>query len=149
VASLCSAGAAGLMLLDSPHKPMAFFLFMLVGGFSYPLYSISGAYTNDWIEPDQLGGAASQLVKMYGLGAIAGPLIAGAAMGIIGPTGYPWALMVMHLVIAVFFFYRFLAWRAPLAKRPWSEVSLPARAFYVPATIVHVGRRMGRRREKV
>jgi len=149
VASLCSAGAAGLMLLDSPHKPMAFFLFMLVGGFSYPLYSISGAYTNDWIEPDQLGGAASQLVKMYGLGAIAGPLIAGAAMGIIGPTGYPWALMVMHLVIAVFFFYRFLAWRAPLAKRPWNEVSLPARAFYVPATIVHVGRRMGRRREKV
>ena len=148
VASLCSAGAAGLMLLDSPHKPMAFFLFMLVGGFSYPLYSISGAYTNDWIEPDQLGGAASQLVKMYGLGAIAGPLIAGAAMGIIGPTGYPWALMVMHLVIAVFFFYRFLAWRAPLAKRPWSEVSLPARAFYVPATIVHVGRRMGHRRAK-
>lgn len=149
VASLCSAGAAGLMLLDSPHKPMAFFLFMLVGGFSYPLYSISGAYTNDWIEADQLGGAASQLVKMYGLGAIAGPLIAGAAMGIIGPTGYPWALMVMHLVIAVFFFYRFLSWRAPLAKRPWREVSLPARAFYVPATIVHVGRRMGRRREKV
>ena len=148
VASLCSAGAAGLMLLDSPHKPMAFFLFMLVGGFSYPLYSISGAYTNDWIEPDQLGGAASQLVKMYGLGAIAGPLIAGAAMGIIGPTGYPWALMVMHLVIAVFFFYRFLAWRAPLAKRPWNEVSLPARAFYVPATIVHVGRRMGHRRQK-
>lgn len=148
VASLCSAGAAGLMLLDSPHKPMAFFLFLLVGGFSYPLYSISGAYTNDWIEPEQLGGAASQLVKMYGLGAIAGPLIAGAAMGIIGPTGYPWALMVMHLVIAGFFLYRFLSWRAPLAKRPWNEVSIPARAFYVPATIVHIGRRRVSRRHR-
>jgi MFS family permease len=148
VASLCSAGAAGLMLLDSPHKPMAFFLFLLVGGFSYPLYSISGAYTNDWIEPEQLGGAASQLVKMYGLGAIAGPLIAGAAMGIIGPTGYPWALMVMHLVIAGFFLYRLLSWRAPLAKRPWNEVSIPARAFYVPATIVHIGRRRVSRRHR-
>ena len=146
VASLCSAAAAGLMLLDSPHKPMAFFLFMLVGGFSYPLYSISGAYTNDWIEPEHLSGAASQLVKMYGLGAVAGPILAGAAMSLIGPTGFPWSLLVMHLAIAVFFLYRFLSWRAPLAKLPWNEVSLPARAFYVPATIVHVGRRVGRRR---
>jgi hypothetical protein len=54
----------------------------------------------------------------------------------------------MHLVIAVFFLYRFLAWRAPLAKRPWSEVSLPARAFSVPATIVHVGRRRVTRRRQ-
>jgi hypothetical protein len=70
-------------------------------------------------------------------------------MGLIGPTGFPWALLVMHLVIAGFFFYRFLTWRAPLAKRPWSEVSLPARAFYVPATIVHVGRRgVSRRRAR-
>jgi MFS family permease len=147
VASLCSAAAAGLMLLGSPHKPMAFVLFMLVGAFSYPLYSISGAYTNDWIEPEHLSGAASQLVKMYGLGAIAGPILAGAAMGIIGTTGFPWALLVMHLVIAVFFFYRLLAWRAPLAKRPWSEVSLPARAFYVPATVVAMGRRRVHRRD--
>ena len=125
---------------------MAFFLFMLVGGFSYPLYSISGAYTNDWIEPEHLSGAASQLVKMYGLGAVAGPILAGAAMSLIGPTGFPWSLLVMHLAIAVFFLYRVLSWRAPLAKLPWNEVSLPARAFYVPATIVHVGRRVGRRR---
>ncbi|MFZ4721481.1 MAG: MFS transporter [Ilumatobacteraceae bacterium] len=145
-ASLSAAGAAALMLLDSPHKPMAFFLFMLVGGFSYPLYSVVGAYTNDWIEPEHLTGAASQLVKMYGLGAIAGPILAGAMMGLIGPTGFPWALVGMHLVIALFFFYRMLAWRAPLAKRPWSEVSLPARAFYVPATVIAIGRRRVRRR---
>ncbi len=144
-ASLSAAGAAALMLLGSPHKPMAFFLFMLVGGFSYPLYSVVGAYTNDWIEPEHLSGAASQLVKMYGVGAIAGPLVAGAMMGIIGPTGFPWALVGMHLVIAAFFFYRMLAWRAPLAKRPWSEVSLPARAFYVPATVIAIGRRRVRR----
>lgn len=145
-ASASAAGAAALMLLDSPHKPMAFFLFMLVGAFSYPLYSVVGAYTNDWIEPEHLSGAASQLVKMYGLGAICGPLVAGAMMGIIGPTGFPWALVGMHLAIAVFFFYRLLSWRAPLAKRPWSEVSLPARAFYVPATVIAIGRRRVRRR---
>ena len=44
-------------------------------------------------------------------------------------------------VIAGFFIYRMKAWRAPLAKRPWNEVSLPARAFFVPATLVAMGRR--------
>ena len=49
-------------------------------------------------------------------------------------------------MVALFFFYRMLAWRSPLAKRPWSEVSLPARAFFVPATIIAVARRDRRRR---
>ena len=141
----CAAGVSALLLLDSPTKPMAFVLITLLGGFSYPLYSLVSAYTNDWIEPEHLSAAASQIVKMYGLGAIAGPLLVGAAMGTIGPTGFYWALIVMHVSVAVFFFYRMLAWRSPLAKRPWREVSLPARAFYVPATIVAIGRRRRRR----
>jgi MFS family permease len=145
VAATGAAGMAALLLLDSPHKPMAFVLITLLGGFSYPLYSVVGAYTNDWIEPEHLSAAASQLVKLYGLGAIAGPMLAGAAMGIIGPTGFYWALIVMHVLVAIFFVYRMLAWRSPLAKRAWSEVSLSARAFYVPATIVAIGRRRSRR----
>ncbi|CAB4836167.1 unannotated protein [freshwater metagenome] len=145
VAATGAAGMAALLLLDSPHKPMAFVLITLLGGFSYPLYSVVGAYTNDWIEPEHLSAAASQLVKLYGLGAIAGPMLAGAAMGIIGPTGFYWALIVMHVLVAIFFVYRMVAWRSPLAKRPWSEVSLSARAFYVPATIVAIGRRRSRR----
>lgn len=141
-----AAVVSALLLLDAPTKPMAFVLITLLGGFSYPLYSLVSAYTNDWIEPEHLSAAASQIVKMYGLGAIAGPLLAGASMGVIGPTGFFWALIVMHSMLALFFFYRMLAWRSPLAKRPWSEVSLPARAFYVPATIVAMGRRRTRRR---
>lgn len=147
VAAAAAAGLAALLLLDAPTKPMAFVLITLLGGCSYPLYSLVSAYTNDWIEPEHLSAAASQIVKMYGLGAIAGPMLAGSAMGIIGPTGFYWALIVMHLLIAMFFFYRMLAWRSPLAKRPWSEVSLPARAFYVPATIVAMGRRRRRPKE--
>ncbi len=48
---------------------------------------------------------------------------------------------ILHAMLAAFFLYRMRAWRAPLAKRPWSEVSLPARAFFVPATVVAMGRR--------
>jgi MFS family permease len=141
VAATAAAGISALLLLDAPTKPMAFVLIALLGGCSYPLYSLVSAYTNDWIEPEHLSAAASQIVKMYGLGAIAGPLLAGAAMGFIGPTGFYWALIGMHLAVAGFFAYRMVAWRSPFVKRPWDEVSLPARAFYVPATIVALGRR--------
>jgi hypothetical protein len=39
-----------------------------------------------------------------------------------------------------------LVWRAPLVREPWSEVSVPARAFFVPATLVAMGRRLRRSR---
>ena len=125
---------------------MALVLICLLGGLSYPLYSIVGAYTNDWIEHEHLNAAASQIVTLYGMGAVVGPLVAGGAMGFFGPKGFYWALIALHACIALFLFYRILAWRSPLAKRPWDEVSLPARAFFVPATVIAMGRRRRRRR---
>ena len=144
VAALGAVIVSALLLLDSPQKPMAFVLIALLGGFSYPLYSIVCAYTNDWIEPEHLNAAASQLVTLYGLGAVAGPFVAAVSMISFGPRGFFWALIGLHLSVAVFFIYRMMAWRSPLANRPWNEVSLPARAFFVPATIVAMGRRRRR-----
>ena len=140
-----AVGVAGLLLLGSPHTPMAFALICLLGGLSYPLYSIAAAYTNDWVEPENLNAAASQLVTLYGMGAVAGPFVVAGSMIVFGPSGFFWALVGMHGAIALFFCYRMFAWRAPLVKRPWSEVSLPARAFFVPATIIAFGIRRGRR----
>jgi MFS family permease len=134
-----------LLLLGPPTHPMALFLITLLGGLSYPLYSIAAAYTNDWVEPEQVNAAASQLVRLYGIGAVIGPFVAAGAMIAFEPVGFLWSLAGMHAVVALFFLYRMFAWRAPLAKRPWDEVSLPARAFFVPATIISMGRRVGER----
>jgi MFS family permease len=140
--------AAVLILTPESHW-MVLVWFGLLGGLSYPLYSIAGAYTNDWIEPDQLNAAASQIVTIYGVGAVIGPLVAAGMMIAIGPVGFFWSLLLMHALIAAFLFYRLIAWRAPITKRPWDEVSLPARAFYVPATVVAIGRsRRNRRRQR-
>ena len=140
-----AAGASALLLLGSAQRPMAMVLITLVGGLSYPLYSISAAYTNDWIEPEHVNAAAGQLVKLYGIGAIVGPFAAGGAMSFFGPRGFYWELIAVHVVLAVFFTYRMVAWRSPFTKRPWDEVSLPARAFFVPATIIAIGvRRVSR-----
>ena len=107
---------------------MALLLMAVLGGCSYPLYSIAAAYTNDWIEPEHVNAAASQLVTLYGLGAVIGPFVAAGMMIVMGPQGYFWAAIEVHAVLAGFFVYRMQAWRAPLAKRPWSEVSLPAQS---------------------
>ena len=140
-ASLGAVGAAVLLLLGPSTSPVALLLMAVLGGCSYPLYSIAAAYTNDWIDPEHVNAAASQLVTLYGIGAMVGPLVAAVMMIVIGPGGFFWAAIVLHSMLAAFFLYRIRAWRAPLAKRPWSEVSLPARAFFVPATVVAMGRR--------
>jgi hypothetical protein len=45
----------------------------------------------------------------------------------------------MHGAIALFLVYRIRAWHAPLTTKPWTEVSVPARAFFIPATMVAFG----------
>lgn len=145
-ASAGAIGAAVLLLLGPSSSPMALVLIAVLGGFSYPLYSIAAAYTNDWIEPEHVNAAASQLVTLYGMGAVVGPFAAAGMMIAVGPKGFFWSAIILHALLAAFFFYRMLAWRSPLAKRPWSEVNLPARAFFVPATVVALGRRYRRRR---
>ena len=140
-ASLGAIGASVLLLLGPSSSPMALLLFAVLGGCSYPLYSIAAAYTNDWIEPEHVNAAASQLVTLYGLGAMVGPFVAAGTMIVAGPKGFFWAAIGLHILLAAFFVYRMRAFRAPFAKRPWSEVSLPARAFFVPATVVAMGRR--------
>jgi hypothetical protein len=68
-----------------------------------------------------------------------GPFVGAAFIEVLGTQGYLWSIIVLHGVIAVFLAYRIRAWHAPLTKRPWSEASVPARAFFVPANIVSMG----------
>jgi MFS family permease len=146
VVSLGAALAGVLLLLGPASSPMAIVLMGLLGGASYPLYTIAAAYTNDWVDPEHVTAAASQLVTLYGIGAIVGPFMASGLMIVVGPEGFYWSMIIIHVMLGVFFAYRMKAWRAPLAKRPWSEVSLPARAFFIPATVVAMGRRYRQRR---
>ena len=141
VASL-GAAACALALLALPIDGWLTLLVMFgIGGFSNPLYSLAGAYTNDWISVEHLNAAASKLVTLYGVGAMVGPFVASAFMDGLGSSGFAWSIVAMHAMIALFLVYRIRAWHAPLTNKPWVETSLPARAFFIPATIVSVGAR--------
>jgi len=99
IIGLLSSGAviilAVLMLYQPVESIWTIVLLFAIGGFSFPLYAIAGAYTNDWVSPEQMGAAASQLVTLYGFGAMIGPLVAAPFLDIIGHAGF---CLVNHFV---------------------------------------------------
>ncbi|MGH9132655.1 MAG: MFS transporter [Ilumatobacteraceae bacterium] len=142
VAAALAAGGGVLLLVTGPEGWIGLALMAGIGGNSYPLYSIAGAYTNDWVPSSKITAAASQLVLLYGAGALIGPIVAALMMETIGVDGFVWTLIVIHAAIAAFLTHRFFAYRVPLVRRPWSDASLAARPFYIPVTVVSIGRRI-------
>ncbi len=142
VAACTAVGASVFLLIGGAAGWKGLLAMALLGGASFPLYSIASAYTNDWVDPEHVSGAASQLVLLYGAGALVGPPLVSVATSAFGNDGYPWAMIAMHVLIVVFLVYRMFAWRAPISKHPWSESSLSARAFFIPANVVWMSRRI-------
>ena len=128
-----------LMLTQTPSSWLTTALLFAIGGFSFPLYAVGGAYTNDWVSQEQMSAAASQLVTLYGFGAMIGPLVAAPFLDIIGTHGFAWSIISMHALILLFLIYRIRAWHAPVTTKHWDDVSFHGRAFFIPATIVSLG----------
>jgi MFS family permease len=108
----------------------------LLGGSMLPLYSLTIAYTNDWLKAEQILGASATLVTVNGTGAIVGPLAAAALMSIFDVRMFFWALAGALAVIATYLLFRIIA-RDPL---PFDEqhdfVPYPVRAFSVAANLI-------------
>ncbi|MBO9453058.1 MFS transporter [Tropicibacter sp. R16_0] len=80
----------------------------LIGGMSNPLYSLLIAYTNDYLDHDDMAAASGGLVFINGLGAIAGPMITGWLMGegVMGPSGFFAFMAALLAAMAVYALYR-------------------------------------------
>jgi MFS family permease len=144
-----TAALAGVLLVVADVGSWASMCAMvLIGGTTFPLYSIAGAYTNDWVPAEKLTAAASQLVVLFGAGAFAGPFIASVVMSAVGNSGYAWTIVGVHVAIGVFLTVRILQWRTPIRAKPWNEVALAGRVFYLPATAVGMGRRIRETRNR-
>ncbi len=107
-------GVAALGPLLLPGFPALLVAGFLIGGMSNPLYALLIAYTNDFLETDDMPAASAGLVFLNGLGAIGGPLAAGWAMETVGPNG--------------FFAYLALAFGALLLYGIWRRTRRPAPA---------------------
>ncbi|UWR01488.1 MFS transporter [Ruegeria conchae] len=79
-----------------------------IGGMTSPLYSLLIAYTNDYLEYDDMSAASGGLVFINGLGAIAGPIITGWLMGtgVVGPKGFFLFIATLMFAMAAYAAYR-------------------------------------------
>ncbi len=80
----------------------------IIGGLSNPLYSLLIAYTNDYLDHDDMAAASGGLVFINGLGAIMGPVITGWLMedGVFGPAGFFLFIAVLMFAMAAYAAYR-------------------------------------------
>ncbi len=78
----------------------------LIGGMSNPLYALLIAHANDFLEPETMASAAGTMVFVSGLGAIAGPLITGWIMAVVGTWGFFLYLFVLLAAIMAYAAYR-------------------------------------------
>jgi len=79
---------------------------LLSGGLAQPLYALVIAYTNDYLEYEDMASASGGLIFVNGIGAIAGPLVMGGLMTWIGPAGFWLFLTVVLAVLTAYGMWR-------------------------------------------
>ena len=73
---------------------------------SLPMYSLTIAHTNDYLQQDEIIGASAAIAIIVGLGAICGPITVSFFMSIIGPDGFFIYLFIVHGLLGLFGLYR-------------------------------------------
>ena len=77
-----------------------------IGGLSLPMYSLSSAHTNDFVNAEEMVASAGGLAFANGAGSMFGPVCASLAMAAIGPRGLFAYLVVVHAALGVYAFWR-------------------------------------------
>lgn len=128
VVALGAVAVCGVMAVLPSGSPLVLVGMFLLGGMTFPLYSLLLTYTLDWSAPGKAIGASSSLLRVNGAGAVIGPVIASSFMGSTGPTAFFWALAVTHGVIVAYVGYRIVSADALPMERQGKFVALPARS---------------------
>ncbi|GAB4224228.1 MAG: MFS transporter [Kiloniellaceae bacterium] len=114
IAAACGSAAAGLaFVLWSPTWGTPLLgLVALFGLFAFPLYGLSVAHMNDYVEPDGYVEAASGLLLVFALGAVVGPIITSTLTRFFGMDALFATTAGVQLCLALFALHR-MRRRAP------------------------------------
>jgi MFS family permease len=118
----CAVGAAlaGLAIfLFVPTGATLVVLTAFYGALAYVLYSLAVAHANDFAAPQDFVAVAGGLLLLYGIGTMAGPLVASYAMQAVRPGALFAVTAASHLAIAGYAIYR--ATRRPPAPEEERE----------------------------
>lgn len=109
------AGGLACLLAFSAASNLTIILIcsFIIGGVANPLYSLLLAYTNDFLDHDDMAAASGGLIFVNGIGAIAGPLIVGWMMGRYGPDSFFLYIGILLFLMALYAIYRTFQRQAP------------------------------------
>jgi MFS family permease len=120
-----------IMIVLGGVSPLALYICsFFVGTVLYPVYSLNVAHANDLAEPDEYVTISSAIMILYGLGTVTGPLMTGAFMEQVGPTGLLWSLAISFLLYASYAAWRMTRRIAPdddQGKTEFQALPLPLR----------------------
>ncbi|MBB3763534.1 MFS family permease [Sphingomicrobium lutaoense] len=100
-----TAVLCGVLTIVS-HLPMILIFGSIFGGFSFALYPLCVAHSNDHLDERDRVSASSGLVMAYSVGAAAGPVMGSLAMGALGPSGLFGTIGAVALLTALFGLWR-------------------------------------------
>ena len=106
VVALLGGLASLVAFLYSEYFGALLIVAFIIGGTSNPLYSLLIAYTNDYLEADDMAAACGGLIFINGVGAISGPLIIGWVMDQYGPEFFFMVIAVLMLTMAAYAGFR-------------------------------------------
>ncbi len=101
-------------------------LVAVAGGATFPLYSLSLAHMNDYLDPSLVVAGGARMVLVNGAGSVAGPIVGGVAVGTLGPPSLFLVMAAGYLVIGLFALYR-------MTRRP--AVPEEQRTSFVPVVV--------------
>ena len=95
-------------------KTKLFLFIIMLAGVTLPLFSLNLALVNDQIPKEKFVAAGGGLNIIFGLGAMAGPLVCSMLMKLLGPNGFFIHILIFLFAIIIFGFYR-------LSKRKYED----------------------------
>ncbi|MDF1529454.1 MAG: MFS transporter [Sedimenticola sp.] len=101
--AIAATVSAWIVIRNYPGLILSAFIY---GGLMFSLYGISVAHAYDQIEHGHELEATRALLLVYGIGAFAGPLLAGVCMELFGPVGLPGISASTVSLLALYGLYR-------------------------------------------
>jgi len=140
-AASAAAGAMCFVMLAISETGLVSILCLgLMGGMAFPIYSITVAYTNDWLRTEQMTGAAALLVRVHGVGAFVGPLVTAPAMSV-SLNMYFFTPAIIFVVMTGYLLYRVFLHDAPSVEEQGRFQPFPLRASRMVVALLYRRRR--------
>ncbi|MFN3937615.1 MAG: MFS transporter [Gemmobacter sp.] len=137
ILGLAALGSAAMLFagLFATSFPMFVVLAFVLGGVVNPLYSLLIAHTNDFLPRESMAAGSAGLLFINGLGAIAGPLVTGWMMSVIGPGGFFLFIAALLGLLALYALWRMSRRAAPVDTGNFAVMAPSASVVAVEAVL--------------